>query len=94
MPRLLSHLKCALGAAVAAILLLAISGVETAFADPCVKHCRAQHNFCRMKKKLLMSPRCDAQLQSCLFHCFRGKGPRGRGRDHDRGHGHGRGGFR
>jgi hypothetical protein len=44
-----------------------------------------------MKKKLLLSPRCDAQLQSCLFHCFRGKGSRGRDRDRGHGHGHGRG---
>jgi hypothetical protein len=88
---MLSQLKCALAAAVAATLLLAISGADAAFADPCVQNCRAQHNFCRMKKKLLLSPRCDAQLQSCLFHCFRGKGSRGRDRDRGHGHGHGRG---
>jgi hypothetical protein len=93
---LLSRLKSAPGAAVAAILLLAVFGAQAASADPCVQNCRVQHNFCRMKKKLLLSPRCDSQLQSCLFHCFRGNGgPRGHDRDRDHGHGHGHGrGFR
>lgn len=50
--------------------VLTVSWSASAKSDPCVKHCRAQHNDCRMATKLLSSPRCDAQLQSCISRCF------------------------
>lgn len=64
----LSVVGCALAAAT---FLLVVSPAEVANADECVKHCRAQHNACRMRAKLLSSAACDAQLQSCISRCVR-----------------------
>jgi hypothetical protein len=55
--------------AIAATLLTAAAS-DTDVADPCVQSCRTQHNACRMAAKLLLSSRCDAQLQSCISECF------------------------
>lgn len=75
MSRVVSLLKRASGAAVSGLVMLAAFGVGQANADPCVEECRGQHNSCRMTTKLLSSPRCDAQLQSCITRCFRRSGP-------------------
>jgi hypothetical protein len=68
------------GAVTAALFVLTAGFSETARADPCVEQCRGQHNACRMATKLLSTPRCDAQLQSCISQCFVGgrlnRGPR------------------
>ena len=58
--------------AVAGLSALTVAGAGQAQADPCVQQCRAQHNACRMATKLLSSPYCDAELQSCISRCFAG----------------------
>ena len=60
-------------AAVCGLAALAVSAA--AHADPCVQECRGQHNACRMTTKMLSSPGCDAQLQSCITRCFHRGGP-------------------
>ena len=69
MSRVASLLKSLAKAASAAVLLTAAAS-NAAVADPCVQSCRTQHNDCRMAAKLLLSSRCDAQLQSCISQCF------------------------
>jgi len=78
MSRVASLLKRASGAAVSGLVMLAAFGASNANADPCVDGCRGDHNSCRMTTKLLSSPRCDAQLQSCITRCFRRSGPSSR----------------
>lgn len=69
MSRVASQSERLAPAAVAAMLLWAgASGM--AVADACVQACRADHNACRMAAKLLLSARCDNQLQSCISQCF------------------------
>ncbi|MBA2126865.1 hypothetical protein DLM45_11640 [Hyphomicrobium methylovorum] len=69
------------------IAFLAVGWSASAHSDPCVQQCRAQHNDCRMATKLLSSPRCDAQLQSCISRCFAAhrERPAMRGQPHERG---------
>ena len=55
--------------------LVALAASAAAHADPCVQECRGQHNACRMTTKMLSSPGCDAQLQSCITRCFHRGGP-------------------
>lgn len=67
-----NSLWCVVGLPVCMLaLLVLLTPIEVASADECVKHCRAQHNSCRMSAKLLSSSHCDAQLQACISSCVR-----------------------
>ena len=54
---------------VGAVLAAAAPNAVFADRDRCISQCRTAHNQCRMAAKAVLSPQCDAALQSCLDRC-------------------------